>query len=104
MFKGNAKFYVYPAHQEGSSEIMTSENMPVPEDIKFLFKYLTEIKQIVDIKNYNEDILHIFSWRVLQKIRLDEEGWEQDVPHKVAELIKKENLFGFPVKNLEFKY
>ena len=104
MFKGNAKFYVYPAHQEGSSEIMTSENMPVPEDIKFLFKYLTEIKQIVDIKNYNEDILHIFSWRVLQKIRLDEKGWEQDVPHKVAELIKKENLFGFPVKNLEFKY
>lgn len=104
MFKGNAKFYVYPAHQEGSSEVMTSENMPVPEDIKFLFKYLTEIKQIVDIKNYNEDILHIFSWRVLQKIRLDEEGWEQDVPHKVAELIKKENLFGFPVKNLEFKY
>ena len=104
LFKKNASFYVYPAFQEGSSEIMNSDNMPVPEDIKFLFKYLKEIRQIVDIQNYNQDILHIFSWRVLQKIKNDEAGWEQEVPQKVADLIKKEKLFGYPIKHIEFKY
>lgn len=104
LFKKNASFFVYPAFQEGSSEIMNSDNMPVPEEIKFLFKYLKEIRQIVDIQNYNQDILHIFSWRVLQKIKNDEAGWEQEVPQKVADLIKKEKLFGYPIKHIEFKY
>ena len=104
LFKRNASFYVYPAFQEGSSHIMNSDNMPVPDEINFLLKYLKDVRQIVDIQNYNGEILHIFSWRVLQKIKNDEAGWEDEVPQKVADLIKRDKLFGYPIKRIEFKY
>ena len=78
--------------------------MPVPDEINFLLKYLKDVRQIVDIQNYNGEILHIFSWRVLQKIKNDEAGWEDEVPQKVADLIKRDKLFGYPIKRIEFKY
>lgn len=104
LFKGNATFYVYPSYKDGSTDIQTTDNMPVPDDITFLFKYLKSIGQIIDIQDYDPDILYIFSWRVLQKIKGDEAGWEDEVPKPIAALIKKEKLFGYPIKHIEFKY
>lgn len=104
LFNRNVKIYVYPAMQEGSAELMTAHNVPVPEGVKFLYKHLLDNKQITDVDGYNPDLLHIFSKEILAMIRTGETGWETMVPTKVAALIKEKCLFGYPMERMEFEY
>ncbi len=104
LFANHVKFYVYPAFQDGSAELMTASNLPIPEGIKFLYKHLLDSRQIIDIAEPNPEILHIYSQAVLEMIQSNEAGWENLVPAKVAMLIKEACLFGFPYQQLEFEY
>ena len=104
LFTRNVKMYVYPSMQEGSEELMTSANLPVPEGIKFLYQHLLDSGQIVDIKGFKAEILHIFSKDVLKMLQADDENWDEMVPPKVSVLIKEKCLFGFPSQKLEFEY
>ncbi len=104
LFTRNVAFYVYPALQEGSGETINCENLPVPEDVKFIYKHLIESSQLKDIKGFKEEVLHIFSQQVLKMIKEDEKGWEKLVPSKAAKLIKEKCLFGFPYEQMEFEY
>ncbi len=104
LFRKNVKVYVYPIMQEGTAELMTAKNLPIPKEITFLYKHLTDGGQIVDIEGFNRSILHIFSKTVLEMIENDEAGWEKFVPKKVAKLIKEQCLFNYPTQKLEFEY
>ncbi len=104
LFSRTVQFYVYPAQQEGSAELMTAANMPIPEGVRFLYQHLLENKQIVDVSGFNADVLHIFSKRVLEMIAQSEPGWEQMVPSRVANLVKEKCLFGYPAATVEFEY
>ncbi len=104
LFTKNVKLYVYPSLQEGSAELMTSKNLPVPDGLTFLYKHLLERNRLVDLEGFDKNILHIYSNEVLQMLRADEEGWEKLVTPKVANLIKERCLFGFPCERLEFEY
>jgi hypothetical protein len=104
IFKKHVRFYVYPFMQEGSAELMNGPNLPVPEGVKFLYKHLLDNGQVVDIQQFNDDILHIFSNRVFQMIRNDDEGWEKYVPKRVAKAIKEKSLFGYPAEQMSFEY
>lgn len=104
IFTKNVRLYVYPALQEGSSELMTCQNLPIPEGVKFLFKHLLDNQQIKDLDNYNPAILHIYSKDILQLIREGTLGWEAEVPKRIAALIKEKCLFGYPAEKMEFDY
>ena len=104
LFTQKVTYYVYPALQEGSGEVLQCNDLPVPEEITFLYQHLLGSKQIRDIHGYKPEVLHIFSTQVLQMIQNDEEGWERMVPEKVAALIKEKCLFGFPYERMEFEY
>ena len=104
LFSRNVKLYVYPALQEGSEELITAENVPIPEGVKFLYRHLLDSGQIVDIQGFNPDILHIFSKQVLEMLRAGDGDWEGMVPSKVASLIKQKCLFGYPSERMEFEY
>ncbi len=104
MFTRNVKIYVYPAMQEGRAELMTAQNAPIPEGLKFLYRHLLDNEQIVDIEGYNPDLLHIYSKQVLELLQKAEAGWENMVPTKVASIIKEKCLFGYPTETLEFDY
>jgi hypothetical protein len=104
LFTRNVKFYVYPALQEGSGELITAQNLPVPEGVKFLYKHLLDNHQIVDVDSFNPSVLHIFSKEVLHMLQTGEEGWEKMVPTQVANLIKEKYLFGYPAERMEFEY
>jgi hypothetical protein len=104
VFTRNVKMYVYPAMQEGSEELMTCKNIPIPEGIKFLFQHLIDSGQVCDITGFKGETLYIFSKEVLKMIKIDESGWEEMVPAKVAALIKERYLFGFPSQQMEFEY
>ncbi|MEM9991094.1 MAG: TonB-dependent receptor [Bacteroidota bacterium] len=104
LFKRHVCFYVYPAMQEGSEELMTAQQLPIPEGVKFLYKHLLDNQQIVNVGQYDPNILHIFSAQVLQMINDDDDQWENMVSRKIADAIKEQSLFGYPKEKREFDY
>lgn len=104
LFTRNVKFYVYPALQEGSGEVINAQTLPIPEGVKFLYKHLLDNQQIVDVTGFNHNLLHIFSKEVLRMLQNGEDGWERMVPSQVANLIKEKYLFGYPAEQIEFNY
>jgi hypothetical protein len=95
LFSKNIRVYVYPALDEDTGEIVTAENMRIPQGIKFLHQYLLDSKQIVPVKLFNREWLHIYPGDVLQEIRNNREGWTNKVPKQVAQFIMENQLFGF---------
>lgn len=104
MFAKNIRFYVYPAMQEGSAELMTCPNLPIPEEMEFLYKHLMNNRQLVDIVNHDEHLLHIYSKNALELIKAGSNEWESMVSPKIAKLIKEECLFDYPAQKMEFEY
>ncbi|WP_412985250.1 TonB-dependent receptor [Pontimicrobium sp. IMCC45349] len=93
LFYKDLRVYLYPMQNEDGN-LTTSENLKVHPRMKELYKFFKYNGKVVDIKNYDTDILNIFSRRVLKMISSGEEGWEEMLPEGVANLIKEKNLFG----------
>jgi hypothetical protein len=60
-----------------------------------LYDYLLFNKRLVDITNFDPNVLHIFSKQVLDMIRSGKDGWEEMVPPYVDNMIKDNRLFGY---------
>lgn len=95
LFSQNIRIYVYPAQTAETDEIITAENMTVPDGIKFLYQYLLDSRQVVAVKKFNSDILQIYPTDVLSDIQENKTGWEQKVPESLVKLIKERQLFGY---------
>ena len=76
-------------------EIITSENLKVHPRMKELYKFFKFNGKVVDIEDYNPDILEVFSREVLKMINAGKLGWEPMLPPGVAEIIKEKRLFGY---------
>ncbi|MCK5906283.1 MAG: TonB-dependent receptor, partial [Flavobacteriales bacterium] len=76
-----------------------TETINVHPRYKDLFNYFKKNKRIVDIKDYDKNLLGIYSRDVFRMIKKKEEGWEDLLPDGVAETIKKRRLFGYIEKN-----
>jgi hypothetical protein len=103
LFSRDLKMYLYPWNDEKSDDLLTAENAPIYPRLKPLYDYLTFNKRIVDIENYDREILHIYSRQVLKMIRDGEEGWEDMVPTYVDTIIKENELFGYKQTEPETK-
>jgi hypothetical protein len=66
LFTRNIKIYAYPILQKEEGVILTGNNLPVPEGIKFLYQYLIDSEHIVEVENYNPELLHIYPYKVLE--------------------------------------
>jgi hypothetical protein len=95
LFYRDLKVYMYPYKDEETGEYITSENLKVHPRTKELYKFFKHNGKLIDIKDYNPEILHIFSRRVLKMIHNNQAGWEEMLPDGIAELIKKDRLFGY---------
>ncbi|MBT28307.1 MAG: nicotinate-nucleotide adenylyltransferase [Thalassobius sp.] len=98
LFGRNIKLLVYPSYRKGSSEIIHSEDIFLPEHLVQLFMYLVANNKIENILGCDEKHLHIISDDVLTSIKHGETSWEELVPQKVAEQIKDNCLFDYPCK------
>ena len=96
--------YVYPAKDGNKESINTSSNMEIPEEAEFIFQYLKNTHQIVNIDKFNANILNIFSHNVFKMIQGGESGWENMVPKNTIEIIKSKHLFELPKQKMEFEY
>lgn len=94
LFTRNIKVYVYPVMND-EGEIIDAHNLPIPDGIKFLYKYLLESNQIEDIKGYNKELLDIIPYKVLKEIEAGSDLWDDKMPKVLADLIKEKKMFGY---------
>jgi hypothetical protein len=95
LFFKDLKVYLYPLKDQESGEIVTSENLKVHPRMKELYKFFKYNGKIVDIDNFDPDILNIFSREVLKMIACGDQGWEEMLPKGIAEQIKEKRLFSY---------
>lgn len=95
LFFKDLKVYLYPMLDPENGTLINSENLKVHPRMKELYKFFKYNGKLVDITDYNPEILEIFSREVLKKIERGEDGWEEMLPKGVAKLIKEKALFGF---------
>jgi hypothetical protein len=98
LFTRDIKLYLYPYMDPSTGEIQNSKNIKIHSRVKPLYDYLLFNKRIVDLKDFDESVLGIFSKDALKMIRRGESGWEEMVPTYVDIIIKKNKLFGYQPK------
>ncbi len=54
MFSKNVKLYAYPYLNKKQNKIVTTKNLKVSEEAKFLYDFLIQNQYIIDIENYDE--------------------------------------------------
>ena len=103
LFFKDLKIYLYPSNNGENNELLTSENLKVHPRIKELYKFFKNNGKLVDIKDYDPEILNVYSKLILDMISKSEDGWEEMLPEGISELIKRRRLFGYPRRRLELK-
>ena len=93
LFFKDLKVYLYPMRNEETGQIMTSNTIKVHPRMKELYKFFKYNGKVMDIIDYDPEILHVFSRDVLKQLNNGEEGRESVLPEGIAEIIKKKELF-----------
>jgi len=93
LFFKDLQVYLYPIKDPETGLITTSNNIKVHPRMKELYKFFKYNSKVMDIIDYDPEILHIYSRDVLKKIINDEGGWEDQLPEGIAEIIKEKDLF-----------
>lgn len=94
LFYNNLKVYLYPMKNEQTGEIINSNNLKLHPRMKDFYKFFKYNGKVVDIFDFEPDYLDIFSRDILQKIKDNQPGWESQLPEGIADLIRKEKMFG----------
>ncbi|MEK9958238.1 MAG: TonB-dependent receptor [Flavobacteriaceae bacterium] len=95
MFYNNLKVYLYPMEEKQSGKIINSNNLRLHPRMKEFYKFFKYNGKVVDIFDYEEKYLNIFSREILKKIKDKSEGWEEGLPSGIAEMIKDQHMFGY---------
>ena len=95
LFVKNLRVFLYPMKDPKDGSIINSNNIHVANKMKNLYKYFKYNNRLLDIIDYDEALLSIFSIKVLEKINAGENGWEEMLPKEVTNQIKSKKLFGY---------
>lgn len=93
LFFKELQVYLYPMKNADTGQVMTSNNVKVHPRMKELYKFFKYNGKVMDIIDYDPEIMHIFSRDVLKKIINNEKGWENMLPEGIAKIIKDKSLF-----------
>ena len=94
LFVKNLKVFLYPMKLKNGTIVKTG-NVQVADKMKNLYKFFKSNEILIDIDNYNEQLLDIYSAEVLNDIKNGNNGWENKLPSEVTDLIKNKKLFGY---------
>ena len=95
LFMRNLKVYAYPSLSDDLEELITLENLLIPSGIGFLVKFLIENRFIVQIQEFDREMLSIIPNDIFRMIQTGEDGWEPYVPQDLIKTIKQKGLFGY---------
>ncbi len=94
LFYRDLKVYLYPMEDEDGT-ILNSQNLKVHPRMKELYKFFAYNGKVIDITDFDKSHLKIFSREVLKMISKNKSGWEEMLPEGIAEMIKRDHLFGY---------
>ncbi len=103
LFYRDLKIYMYPYKEEATGDFITSENLKVHPRMKELYKFFKNNGKLVDINDFDPEILHIFSRKVLKMIHEGDSDWETMLPEGVSKNIKTNRLFGYSKSKVKKK-
>jgi len=95
LFYRDLKLYIYPYHNQASNEYINIENLKVHPRMKELYKFFKNNGRLININDFDPEILDIFSRTVLKMIVKGDKGWEEMLPKGIPEIIKQKRLFGY---------
>jgi hypothetical protein len=95
LFKNSTRIYVYPHLELETGELISAETFKPAASLQHLYAYLLENRCLRPIEKYNARLVPIRRRDVWAKIQSGDPGWEELVPEPIAEVIKKEHLFGY---------
>jgi hypothetical protein len=95
LFSRDLKILLYPWKDQETKTLWTSKTTPIHPRLQPLYKYLTFNKKIVDIEDFDESVLSIFSTEAFNRINSGKGDWEKLVPDFVDRIIKEKCLFGY---------
>lgn len=95
LFSRDLKILLYPWKDQETKTLWTSKTTPIHPRLQPLYKYLTFNKKIVDIEDFDESVLSIFSTEAFNRINSGIGDWEKLVPDFVDRIIKEKCLFGY---------
>jgi len=93
LFFKDLRVYLYPMKNDDGT-LTTSDNLKVHPRMKELYKFFKYNGKVIDIEDYDEDNLVVFSRKVLKMISSGENGWQEMLPEGVSKLIMEKSLFG----------
>lgn len=93
LFFRDLKIYLYPLKNKETGEITNSDNLQVHPRMKELYKFFKDNGRVVDITNYDPEILDISSREVYQMISEGQSGWEGMLPESTTTMIRENNMF-----------
>jgi hypothetical protein len=94
MFYNNLKVYLYPM-KDDNGYIVNSTNLKLHPRMKDFYKFFKYNGKVIDIFDYEESYLEIFSREILTQIKEGVNSWEEHLPEGISELIKKNEMFGY---------
>jgi hypothetical protein len=95
LFTGRVRLYVYPSLMPGTAETMHAVDVRTSRYMSYLYRFLLDSGQIIDITEYNTEVLHISASGVQKKIRTGQKEWETYLPEPIAALIREKKLLGY---------
>ncbi|MFM9988046.1 TonB-dependent receptor [Flavobacterium sp.] len=99
LFYRDLKVFLYPMEDE-EGNVINSQNLKVHPRMKELYKFFAYNGKVTDITDFERENLKIFSREVFKMIHNGTPGWEKMLPDGIADLIKKDHLFGYNNKVL----
>ncbi len=100
LFFKDLRVYLYPMINSKTGELTNSENIKVHPRMKELYKFFKYNGRVIDIEDYNKEVMHVFSREVLRMIAENEEGWREMLPPGISDIIDEQNLFGCNTETL----
>lgn len=95
LFTGKVRLYVYPSLMPGTSETMQAKDVRTARFISYLYRFLMDSGQIVDIEEYNRDRLKISASKVLKMIKKNQKNWEKYLPEPIVNLIRDKRFLRY---------
>lgn len=90
-FGRNIKMFVYPALNSETNGLYTIDDMQLAPHLMSLLDYMKKTNKVVQLTEFNQEVLPISSDSVLTKIKSGIDNWEEDVPEEVAKAINSSN-------------
>lgn len=93
LFKNDLRFYVCPMHDAESGKLQGINDLKVASHLQHLYRHLLDNGFVRPLESVKTEHLEIYSHEVLKMIRNNDQGWRNQVPTNIAEVISDKCLF-----------